>query len=258
MRAFWKDYVKLSLAGVGEAVNQESSITGEPTSGARKVVYGVAHLVFGRRTIQLMWFDMLRLRARLRRLGRHNIDPPVRKLHLGSGPRHVSGWLNVDVARSDFDIDFTRRLPWRVDSFDVIVSQHVIEHLELFSELLPLLTEVERVLRPGGEVWLTCPDMEKVCRCYAEGRAGDLLLDRVSRDGYNTGGAPTQQIVNDLFHQWGEHKNLFDFDILKWALERSGFSHICKVEESALLARFPGFPARNDDAQTLYVMAQAG
>lgn len=249
--------MKLMQDYTGGRTHQNSVRTGEPTAGPKKLAYDTARLVFGRRTIQLMWFDLIRLRARLRRIGRYRIDPLVRQLHLGSGARHVSGWLNVDAAHSDLDIDFTHRMPWRADSFDVIVSQHVIEHLELFSELLPLLIELNRVLRPGGEVWLSCPDMEKVCRFYIEGRADELVLDRARRDGYSTHGAPAQHIVNDLFHQWGEHKNLFDFEILAWALNRSGFTDIHKVDEAALLARFPDFPARHDDAQTLYVAARA-
>jgi hypothetical protein len=63
--------------------------------------------------------------------------------------------------------------------------------------------------------------------------------------------------VNDLFHQWGEHKNLFDFDLAKWALEYAGFSDARQVEEADLLARFPGFPVRGDDLMTLYVTARA-
>ncbi len=99
--------------------------------------------------------------------------------------------------------------------------------------------------------------MESICRIYADGRSADLVADRVNRDRrYSTQGAPPQQIVNDIFHQWGEHKNLLDLDIAKWALERAGFSGIRRVREIDLLERFPGFPARGDDTITLYVTAR--
>ena len=229
---------------------------GEPTGGPKKAAYRVAHAIFGMRTLQLMWFDMLRLQARMRHLGRHDLEPSSTQLHLGSGSRRVAGWLNVDVFGSDYDIDFTKRLPWRTGSFSAIVSQHVIEHFELFGELLPLLTELRRVLQPDGEIWLSCPDMEKICRLYLDGRTRELVEDRLSRDKYSTQGAPPQQVVNDLFHQWGEHKNLFDFEIFEWALESANFTYVRKVDEAKLLERFPGFPARHDDNQTLYVAAQ--
>jgi predicted SAM-dependent methyltransferase len=233
------------------------AVIGEPTGGAKRAAYRVAHTVFGMRTLQLMWFDMLRLQARMRRLGRHDLEPSFTQLHLGCGSRRVAGWLNVDVSGSDYDIDFTKHLPWQTGSFSAIVSEHVIEHFELFGELLPLLTELNRVLRPDGEIWLSCPDMEKICSLYLDGRTRELVEDRLSRDKYSTQGAPPQQIVNDLFHQWGEHKNLFDFEILRWALERADFTYVRKVDEAKLLERFPGFPARHDDNQTLYVSAQA-
>jgi predicted SAM-dependent methyltransferase len=232
-------------------------VVGEPTGRAKKAVYGVARTFFGRRTILLMWFDALRLRARIRRVGRRDLDSSCAQLHLGAGRRQVEGWLNVDVVGSDYDIDFTQRLPWRSGSFAAVVSQHVIEHFELFDELMPLLGELRRVLQPGGEVWLSCPDMEKICRLYIDGRAHELVEDRLSREKeYSTQGAPPQQIVNDLFHQEGEHKNLLDFEMLKWALESADFSGVRKVNEAHLLERFPGFPARHDDNVTLYVKAQ--
>lgn len=234
------------------------AVVGEPTEGPKKVAYRAARSLFAGRTINLIWFDMLKLRARTRSFRRRDASPPFDRLHFGCGSRRISGWLNADVTGSDCDIDFTRRLPWRDGSFSVVVSQHVIEHLELFGELLPVLRELHRVLRPEGEIWLSCPDMAKICRLYSEGRAADLVADRLSRDAsYTTQDAPPQQIVNDVFHQWGEHKNLFDFELLKWVLERADFTDIRQVNESDLLERFPDFPVRRDDLQTLYVTARA-
>src|ERR1700745_355023 len=123
--------------------------------GAKNVARKAAHFLLGARTIKLMRFDALRLKARLRRMGRHDLKPSSCQLHLGSGGIHVPGWLNVDVIGSDYDIDFITRLPWKSRSFSVIVSQHVIEHLELIDELLPLFSELKRVLRPGGQIWLS-------------------------------------------------------------------------------------------------------
>jgi predicted SAM-dependent methyltransferase len=237
-------------------VTKQPAVLGEPAEGPRKAVYRAAHTVFGRRTLQLMWFDVLRLKARLRHVGQHDLTPPHAQLHLGSGSRRVAGWLNVDVAGSDYDIDFTKRLPWKTGSFSAVVSQHVIEHFELFGELLPLLSELRRVLLPGGEIWLSCPDMEKICRFYVDGRAGELVARRVNRSGYSTRGAPAQQVINDYFHQLGEHKNLFDFEMVRWALESAGFTDVRGTDEGQLLERFPGFPSRQDELHTLYVTAR--
>ena len=85
--------------------------------------------------------------------------------------------------------------------------------------------------------------MAKICRLYLDGRIGELVEDRISRDNYSTEGAPPQQIVNDLFHQWGEHKNLFDFEILKWALERKKFTDIRKWTKLIYYSTFPQLPS---------------
>lgn len=235
----------------------EQLVVSIPERGLKKSAHRVGRTLLATRTMNLMWFDMLKTRARIQHLGRREVTPSYDRLHLGCGSRHISGWLNVDVAGSDCNIDFTSPLPWKANSFSVIVSQHVIEHLELFGELLPMLAELRRVLRAGGEVWLSCPDMKKICQLYADGRVAELVDDRMNRDRrYSTQGAPPQQIVNDLFHQWGEHKNLLDFDIAKWALEHTGFSDVREIAEADLLERFPDFPVRNDDIQTLYVTAK--
>jgi predicted SAM-dependent methyltransferase len=166
--------------------------------------------------------------------------------------------LNVDVAGSEYDVDLTSgSLPWVDGAFDAVVAQQVIEHIELESELPLLLGEIFRVLRPGGEVWLSCPDMERVCRAYLGDGGASLLEDRRKRwPDFSLGEMPAQHIVNVAFHQAGEHLNLFDYPLLSWLLERKGFSSPVRVTEADLLRRFPEMPLRDDDAISLYVKAQ--
>lgn len=210
------------------------------------------------RTARLLLFDLVRLRARL--LHRRCVAPGVDRLHLGAGGRRVTGWLNVDVVSSEYDVDIASgRLPWKDGAFSAVVSQHVIEHLELKDELMPLFRELRRVMQPGAEIWLSCPDLEKVCRAYIQDKAATLHEDRRQRMPAQAlpDGMPTQHFVNWLFHQAGEHKNLFDFGLLAWALTQAGFSSCERVDEKALVARFPEFPLRNDDLQSLYVIARS-
>ena len=219
----------------------------------------LARSFFSARTLKLIKFDLMRARARWKRYGEREVLPASTKLHLGCGPRRVPGWLNVDIAKSNCDVDLcSGRLPWRTSSFEVVVSQHFIEHAELEEELIPLLRELRRVLIAGAEIWLSCPDIEKVCRSYMENRMTDLLEDRAKRWlSFSLNGVPTVHLINNLFHQDGEHKNLFDFELLEWTLKQAGFVNIDRVVEADLLARFPEFPRRDDDLQTLYVKAFA-
>ena len=170
----------------------------------------------------------------------------------------MEGWLNVDLTNSDFDVDLASTpLPFPSAFFDIIVSQQVIEHLRLESELVPLFSELHRIMRPGAWVWLSCPDMEKICRSYAVDRGklywmidyddfliilGDLLY--------------SQDIINFYFHQCGEHKNIFDYEMLAYELELAGFSNIVRTSEYDLLREIREMQPRGDEFHSIYIKAQ--
>jgi len=209
----------------------------------------------------LRW-DFLRFFARRRtnRMHRsylkrfHNLPS---KLHFGCGARKINGWLNCDVQNSDLDIDLASGfLPFNDNVFDFIVSQHCIEHLWLIDELQPLINNMFKCLKPGGEIWLSCPDMKKVLKDYEETDGNGLIKDRKTRfPDYSTHGYPSSYVINDFFHQGGGHKNLFDFNLLQSVLYIAGFYECTQVDENIFLNRFPDFLKRGDDFQSLYVMA---
>ncbi|MBI1286901.1 MAG: methyltransferase domain-containing protein [Flavobacteriales bacterium] len=207
------------------------------------------------RNRMLVDFDWLRFKAR--HWGNRPKGELPNKLHLGCGRRKVTGFLNADIMGSDFDMDFgVGVLPLPSDHFEAIVSQEVIEHLELTQELIPLLRELKRILKSGGELWLSCPDMQKVCANYMKDKGVALLEDRKKRiPDFDLGDMPVQHIINHLFHQDGEHKNLYDFELLEWAIKKAGFSDIKEIDEATLLKRFPEFPPRNDGFVCMYVKA---
>ena len=210
------------------------------------------------RTIRAIRFDLWRLKARIRN-HRRKIDPAFDRLHLGCGSRKIPEWLNVDVCGSDFDVDLAKGfLPFNDNVFAAVVSQHVIEHLELTEELLPLLEELHRCCRPGAIIWLSCPDLEKTCQAYFDDKGQSFVQDRMERfPGFDLNDAPSQQIINLIFVQDGEHRNLLDFELLTFLLKKSGFSQIERRTERDLLEAHPHFPKRNDDLHSIYVSAQA-
>ncbi len=75
--------------------------------------------------------------------------------------KRVRSFLSVDVndERQVLDFEFqrveTERLPNPSESFDVVVSNHVIEHVD---DQQLHLGEVARVLRPGGVCYLATPN----------------------------------------------------------------------------------------------------
>ncbi|MEV0277837.1 methyltransferase domain-containing protein [Streptomyces sp. NPDC050610] len=217
-------------------------------------------LDFDPRTIALVEHDFSRLLARFRqrrRMRRAGGLPESRRIHLGCGDRRVPGWSNCDVAGSECDIDLAAaRLPFPDGSVTAVVMQHVVEHLELRGQLIPLFRELHRVCADDAVLWLSCPDLAKVCAGYAADRGQALVEDRCRRwPDYSLGGAPVQQFINDLFQARGRHRNLFDLELLAWALDQAGFGSVERIEEAGLLAAHPEFPPRHDDAQSLYVRA---
>jgi predicted SAM-dependent methyltransferase len=212
-------------------------------------------LRFDPRTVAYVSHDVARLAARLR-LRTRPVPEHARKLHLGCGDRRVDGWLNCDVSGSEFDLDLAvGQLPFPNGSTDVIVMQHVIEHLNLHDQLIPLFHELYRICAEDGRLWLSCPDLAKVCAAYLHDRGRALEEDRRRRwSDYSLGGAPVQHFINDVFHGKGMHRNLFDLELLTWALNRAGFSSVQRTTEANLLSTHPEFPARHDDLQSLYVV----
>jgi len=214
-------------------------------------------------TLSIFLWDAKRWKARRRTSrmmkARYGVLPD--RLHLGCGSRLVNEWLNVDIANSDVDVDLAAGyLPFSDGSFVAVCSQQTIEHLVLESELMPLLDEVFRVLAADGELWLSCPDMEKVALDYVNTSCDALVQDRARRmprwsKRWKSQGWPSSHFMNEIFHQSGEHKNLFDYSLLAHVLGKSGFKEVERASEEELLSRFPGFPPRGDNFHALYVRA---
>jgi SAM-dependent methyltransferase len=69
------------------------------------------------------------------------------------GPAAEAEAKGLEVARVDLE---TGRLPWEDASVDVVVCNQVLEHLK--NVWLPM-TEMHRVLRPGGHAVLSVPNL---------------------------------------------------------------------------------------------------
>ena len=178
-------------------------------------------------------------------------------LHLGCGRRIIPGWINIDIENSDHNLDLSKgKLPFKNDSVDFVVSQHFFEHLYLDTELIPLLNEINRVMKPNGELWFSVPSIKKIAQGYLADTGKRLLKGRKARfSGYNLNGKPESHIVNEIFYQNGEHKNLFDFYLINWMLSKTGFYNVVEVNEQAFLSKFNSFSEKNDDDVSIYCKA---
>jgi SAM-dependent methyltransferase len=75
----------------------------------------------------------------------------LRRFSQTSGLRYVTG--DFDSALADVQLD-VMDLPFEADSFDCLMCNHVLEHVD---DDRRALAEIHRVLRPGGWAILMCP-----------------------------------------------------------------------------------------------------
>jgi SAM-dependent methyltransferase len=75
------------------------------------------------------------------------------------GTRFERGLAPIEGMPIDEGVDLTRGLPYPDESFDLVVLTEVIEHLENHRAALG---EVARVLRPGGHLILTTPNIMRL------------------------------------------------------------------------------------------------
>ena len=80
-----------------------------------------------------------------------------RKMNLGSGPRPMRGYVNVDLyCDADVQTDIRTGLPFADESFDTVFASHIFEHFS-GEENLRIWSELGRVLRPGGNLIAVVP-----------------------------------------------------------------------------------------------------
>jgi predicted SAM-dependent methyltransferase len=144
------------------------------------------------------------------------------RLHLGSGAKLLPGWANLDRTgpAGVIRIDLTGPLPIQEDSVDVIYSEHFIEHVSL-TACQAVLGECFRVLRPGGRIRISTPDLEAISRLYLDGRVGDWA---------DVNWMPTSpcRMLNELHREWG-HTFIYDFAELSACLRQAGFIEIVRL-----------------------------
>ncbi|WP_422001454.1 class I SAM-dependent methyltransferase [Reyranella sp.] len=165
------------------------------------------------------------------------------KLHVGCGRHILPGWLNADTYIQDpalpvYWFDASRSFPFADETFEYVFSEHMIEHIS-HAAGLRMLRECRRVLKPGGVLRVSTPDL-------------DFLLDLRRPDksplqeAYirwaaetNTPGIPDPTnvtfLINNFVRDWG-HTFIYDEKTLVQSLRLAGFSDLrkCGLQESSV------------------------
>lgn len=90
------------------------------------------------------------------------------RLNLGCGDKILPGYINVDVAQEraghqpDVIADIRELDCFNSNYADEILAVHVVEHFWRW-EVVDVLREWVRVLKPGGKLILECPNLKSAC-----------------------------------------------------------------------------------------------
>jgi predicted SAM-dependent methyltransferase len=171
----------------------------------------------------------------------------ARGIHMGSARNLHPGWLNTDQIRISeregrstepgklalvegaipyLQLDSTTGYPFADETFEWAYSEHFVEHLTL-DEAIRWLAEVRRILKPGGLLRVSTPDLERYLRAYVD-PADPFFADRRERMRHQRafGGAEVPDrgawMINYLFYSYG-HAWIYDSEELRHVIEGAGF-----------------------------------
>jgi predicted SAM-dependent methyltransferase len=106
------------------------------------------------------------------------------------------------------------------NSIDEVYASHILEHLGYQEELPMALGHFHRVLKPGGTLRISVPDLATLCRLYLNPEwdaAGSREIMRT--------------IYGHQIDQYDFNKVGFSWDSLQQYLQRAGFRDIARVQE---------------------------
>jgi predicted SAM-dependent methyltransferase len=158
----------------------------------------------------------------------------VRRLNWGCGDHVAPGWINSDVKAGpgiDLARDIAYGLPLETGAIEYAVSVHALPEIH-YTEQVPTLRELRRVLESGGVLRLVLPDLDKGIRAYLTDDRDYFMIP--DADVRSTGAKFVTQM---LWYGWS--KMLFTFDLVSELLTDAGFSQVNRCSYRQTASRFP-------------------
>jgi predicted SAM-dependent methyltransferase len=175
-------------------------------------------------------------------------------LHIGCGRNLHRGWMNSDAAFTvnrillprlnsnvndkldiDFLLDITKPLPFPDGCLDAIHSSEVVEHIER-RYVKPFFSEAHRVLKPGGVLRFTTPDLKAICQTYLGVHETATLADHATT--WLEKEFSPDYWINAMFRFWG-HQWVWDCPAMENLLRSSGFSRVECVQPQETKSGMP-------------------
>lgn len=173
---------------------------------------------------------------------------PIR-LEIGAGPeRKLPGWTTADMCEGcDLVLDLAKPLPFPDNSVERLYSSHVLEHF-YFNDLLKLLSECKRVLKPSGVFSASVPNARIYIEAYAKLESFDPATYCRYAPAYNYNSKI--DFLNYMAYMDGHHRYMFDEENIIAILGKAGFRN------SRLRPFDAGLDMPERDFQSIYVQAE--
>ena len=153
----------------------------------------------------------------------------IQRLNWGCGNDAPADWFNADARNLpgvNFVGDIRQGLPLADSSIAYAVSIHALQEIPL-GEIVPVLAELRRVLKPGGVLRLCLPDLDKGIAAYQRGDRNYFLVP--DEDARTLGGKFVTQML------WYSYSRvMFTHDFIEELLLKAGFVQVnhCPFKET--------------------------
>jgi SAM-dependent methyltransferase len=172
-------------------------------------------------------------------------------MNWGCGEYPEPGWINSDIKAAggiDLVCDILQGLPLADKSVDYIVSHHALPEIGL-PDVVRVLAELRRVLKPGGVLRLGLPDLDRGLKAYQEHDRDYFLIP--DEEASTIGGKFVTQL---LWYGWS--RTLFTADFIGELLGKAGFEKIAGCSFQETKSRFPGIVELDSrERESLFVEA---
>jgi predicted SAM-dependent methyltransferase len=140
------------------------------------------------------------------------------KVHLGSGPINIQGWINVDardyehvhLVSNGFDLH-----EFADGGIAEIYLCHVLEHFS-FKEAEALLKSLKIKLRPGGVIRISVPCFDSLIEVYK------MYCSDITKVQF--------ALMGGQDYQYNFHKSVYNLESLTTLLEHCGYTNVLKWE----------------------------